>query len=87
MLLVLQVVYVTATFPYVLLTIMLVRSAMLDGAYDGIIYYLKPDWSKLTDANVGCVPHTQKYTRTACIRTKTQTHTYAHTHAPPTLKC
>lgn len=47
-----KVVYFTATFPYVLLTIMLIRSVMLEGAVDGIIYYLKPDWSKLADANV-----------------------------------
>ncbi|KAK7111566.1 sodium- and chloride-dependent glycine transporter 1-like [Littorina saxatilis] len=47
-----KVVYVTAIFPYILLTVMLVRVAMLEGAYDGIIFYLKPDWSKLSDANV-----------------------------------
>ena len=45
-------VYITATFPYILLTVMLIRSAMLDGAYDGIVFYLKPDWSKLADATV-----------------------------------
>ena len=53
-------VYITATFPYVLLTVMLVRAAMLDGAYDGIVFYLNPDWSKLTDATVSSVSFTLK---------------------------
>ncbi|KAL8587502.1 hypothetical protein ACOMHN_000908 [Nucella lapillus] len=47
-----KVVYFTATFPYILLTILLIRSAMLEGAGDGVEYYLKPDWSKLADAQV-----------------------------------
>lgn len=47
-----KVVYFTATFPYILLTILLIRSAMLDGARDGVEYYLTPDWSKLSDAQV-----------------------------------
>ena len=50
-----QVVYFTATFPYVLLTVMLIRCAMLEGAYDGIMFYLTPDWSRLTDANVSFI--------------------------------
>ena len=53
-------VYITATFPYVLLTVMLVRAAMLDGAYDGIVFYLNPDWSRLTDATVSSVSLTLK---------------------------
>ncbi|XP_035826073.1 sodium- and chloride-dependent glycine transporter 1 [Aplysia californica] len=47
-----KVVYFTATFPYVLLTILLVRSAMLDGAYEGVIYYLTPRWERLADASM-----------------------------------
>ena len=43
----LQVVYVTATFPYLVLMILLVRGATLPGAGEGIKFYLIPDWNKL----------------------------------------
>lgn len=48
----LQVVYFTATFPYVMLLILLVRGVMLPGAAEGIIFYLKPDISRLADPQV-----------------------------------
>lgn len=41
----LQVMYVTATFPYLVTTIFLVRSVMLDGAGAGIKYMFTPDVS------------------------------------------
>ncbi|XP_064598237.1 sodium- and chloride-dependent glycine transporter 1-like isoform X2 [Liolophura sinensis] len=47
-----KVVYFTAIFPYVLLTAMLIRGVTLDGAYEGVIFYLRPDWERLKDATV-----------------------------------
>ena len=47
-----QVVYFTVLFPYVLLTVLLVRGATLPGSADGIAFYLTPDLSKLRDPEV-----------------------------------
>ena len=44
-----KVVYFTALFPYVVLTGLLIRAALLDGAKEGIKFYVSPDWSKLKD--------------------------------------
>ena len=48
----LQIVYFTAIAPYVLLMIIFIRGVTLNGAGNGLIYYLKPDFSRLTDGQV-----------------------------------
>ncbi|CAI2736833.1 unnamed protein product [Schistosoma spindalis] len=47
-----KIMYVTALLPYVFIITLLIRTALLDGASNGLIHYLKPDWSKLTDMTV-----------------------------------
>ncbi|XP_053723568.1 solute carrier family 6 member 22, tandem duplicate 2 [Synchiropus splendidus] len=47
-----KVVYITATFPYLMLIVLLVRGLTLPGATEGIIYYLYPDPSRLADPQV-----------------------------------
>lgn len=47
-----KVVYFTSTFPYIMMTVMLVRGATLTGAKKGIEFYLKPDLSKLKESSV-----------------------------------
>lgn len=57
-----QVVYFTATFPYVVLTILFIRGITLDGAINGIKYYLTPQWEKVLDAKVGVRARHQRAT-------------------------
>ncbi|XP_068195957.1 sodium- and chloride-dependent GABA transporter 3-like [Antennarius striatus] len=47
-----KVAYFTATFPYVMLLILLIRGLTLPGAWDGIYYYLYPDLNRLADLEV-----------------------------------
>lgn len=48
-----QVVWVTATLPYIVLFILLIRGATLPGAWKGVVFYLKPQWNKLLETSVG----------------------------------
>ncbi|XP_074511198.1 sodium- and chloride-dependent GABA transporter 3-like isoform X1 [Sebastes fasciatus] len=47
-----KVVYFTAVFPYVTLAILLIRGVTLPGAWQGVVYYLYPDPSRLADLQV-----------------------------------
>lgn len=47
-----QVVYVTATFPYFVLIVLIIRGATLEGSLQGVAFYLTPDWGRLSNAQV-----------------------------------
>lgn len=56
--------YFLALFPYVGMGILLVRACTLEGAVDGILYFIKPQFDRLLDPTVsiylidGCFEHT-----------------------------
>ncbi|XP_077421869.1 sodium- and chloride-dependent GABA transporter 2-like [Vanacampus margaritifer] len=47
-----KVVYFTATFPYVMLLVLLIRGLSLPGAIQGVEFYLLPELSRLADPQV-----------------------------------
>ncbi|KAJ8302631.1 hypothetical protein KUTeg_019027, partial [Tegillarca granosa] len=47
-----KVVWFTATIPYLILTILLVRGALLPGAKEGVSYFITPNVSRLGDPQV-----------------------------------
>lgn len=44
--------YVAATLPYLLLTILLIRGCTLDGSWEGFVFYSVPKWHKLLSFSV-----------------------------------
>ncbi|XP_078488111.1 sodium- and chloride-dependent GABA transporter 1-like [Ciona intestinalis] len=54
-----KVVYVTATLPILLIIVVVVRGCTLEGAYDGIYFYLVPDLTKLAKVEVWVSAATQ----------------------------
>ncbi|XP_040164032.1 sodium-dependent nutrient amino acid transporter 1-like [Anopheles arabiensis] len=51
--------YFLAIFPYVILLVLLVRTCTLEGADQGILYLMKPQWEKLIDVQVWYAAVTQ----------------------------
>jgi len=47
-----KIIWFSATFPYVILIILFFRGVTLPGASKGLIFYLKPDWDRLSEAKV-----------------------------------
>ncbi|KAH0953121.1 hypothetical protein HN011_004692 [Eciton burchellii] len=51
--------YFLAIFPYVVMICLLIRAVSLEGAINGIIFFIKPNWEKLFEANVWYAAVTQ----------------------------
>ncbi|XP_038207246.1 sodium- and chloride-dependent glycine transporter 1-like [Zerene cesonia] len=56
-----KIVYFTVLFPYVVLFALLIRGTTLPGAWQGILYYVLPDWSQLTKPKVWADAATQVF--------------------------
>lgn len=53
--------YFLAIFPYVVLIIILVRALTLEGAVDGVIFFIKPQWGELLNPKVWYSATTQLF--------------------------
>ncbi|XP_073784796.1 uncharacterized protein isoform X1 [Danio rerio] len=56
-----KVVYFTATFPYVMLLVLLIRGLTLPGALQGVVFYLYPEPAHLADPQVWMEAGTQVF--------------------------
>ncbi|CAK1596154.1 unnamed protein product [Parnassius mnemosyne] len=53
--------YFLALFPYVVMIILLISTAILPGAGDGILFFITPQWEKLIELNVWYAAVTQVF--------------------------
>ena len=51
--------YFLALFPYVIMIALLIRAVTLEGATNGIIFFIKPQWEKLFEPSVWYAAVTQ----------------------------
>lgn len=56
-----KIVMITVPLPLVLLAVLVLRGLTLDGAMDGLAYYLTPDWSKLLDSRTWVAAYGQVF--------------------------
>lgn len=54
-----KIVKYTVIVPIILLVVLIVRAVTLPGSWEGLSYYLTPDWSKLLDVNVWAAAYGQ----------------------------
>ncbi|XP_055906517.1 sodium-dependent nutrient amino acid transporter 1-like [Eupeodes corollae] len=53
--------YFLALFPYAVMLILLIRALTLPGAFDGVLYFIKPQWDRLLDPKVWYAAVTQVF--------------------------